>query len=62
MRIGVPRECPAGSIDTLELPDLALHFDTTASWLVFARDLVLVALLAVLSWPHVGPRRTLPVT
>jgi len=42
--------------------DLALHFDTTASWLVFARDLVLVALLAVLSWPHVGPRRTLPVT
>jgi hypothetical protein len=31
--------------------DLALRFDPTASWLVLARDLVLVALFAVLSWP-----------
>jgi hypothetical protein len=35
--------------------DLALRFDPTASWLVLARDLVLVALFAVLSWPS-GPR------
>jgi hypothetical protein len=31
--------------------DLALRFDPTASWLVLVRDLVLVALFAVLSWP-----------
>jgi len=31
--------------------DLALHFDATASWLVLARDLVLVALLGVLAAP-----------
>jgi hypothetical protein len=31
--------------------DLALHFDATASWLVLARDLVLVGLLAVLAAP-----------
>ena len=31
--------------------DLALHFDTAASWLVLARDLVLVALLVVLVEP-----------
>ena len=31
--------------------DLALHFDALASWVVLARDLVLVALLAVLVWP-----------
>jgi hypothetical protein len=30
---------------------LALQFDETASWLVLVRDLVLVALFAVLSWP-----------
>ena len=30
---------------------LALHFDALASWLVLARDLGLVALLAVLVWP-----------
>lgn len=30
---------------------LALDFDPTASWLVFARDIVLVGLLIVLSWP-----------
>jgi hypothetical protein len=36
--------------------DLALRFDTAASWLVLARDLVLVALFAVLSWPF-GPRQ-----
>ena len=36
--------------------DLALHFDPTASWLVLARDLVLVALLAVLSWPELRAR------
>ena len=31
--------------------DLALHFDTTASWLVLARDVVLLALLVVLVEP-----------
>ena len=31
--------------------DLALRFDPTASWLVLVRDLVLVSLFAVLSWP-----------
>ena len=31
--------------------DLALHFDPTASWLVLARDVVLVALLVVLVEP-----------
>jgi glycosyl transferase family 87 len=31
--------------------DLALRFDAAASWLVLARDLALVALLAVLVWP-----------
>ncbi|MFL6014860.1 MAG: hypothetical protein ACJ74P_11360 [Gaiellaceae bacterium] len=31
--------------------DLALHFDTAASWLVLARDVVLVALLVVLVEP-----------
>jgi uncharacterized membrane protein len=31
--------------------DLALAFDPLSSWLVFARDLVLVGLLAVLAWP-----------
>lgn len=31
--------------------DLALDFDAVASWLVLARDLVLVALLGVLAWP-----------
>ena len=36
--------------------DLALHFDAIASWLVLARDLVLVALLAVLSWPELRAR------
>jgi hypothetical protein len=36
---------------------LALDFDATASWLVFARDLVLVALLATLVWPTAGGRR-----
>ena len=30
---------------------LALHFDEVASWLVLVRDLVLLALLAVLVWP-----------
>jgi Glycosyltransferase family 87 len=38
--------------------DLALHFDTTASWLVLARDVVLVALLVVLVEPS-RSRRTL---
>jgi hypothetical protein len=32
--------------------DLALAFDPLSSWLVFARDLVLVGLLAVLAWPE----------
>ena len=31
--------------------NLALDFDVRASWLVLARDLVLVALFAVLAWP-----------
>jgi uncharacterized membrane protein len=31
--------------------DLALSFDEAASWLVLARDLVLLGLLAVLVWP-----------
>jgi len=35
--------------------NLALDFDVRASWLVLARDLVLVGLLAVLAWP--GARR-----
>jgi hypothetical protein len=34
--------------------ELALEFDTPASWLVLARDLVLLGVLAVLVWP--GPR------
>jgi hypothetical protein len=38
--------------------DLALHFDTAASWLVLARDVVLVALLVVLVEPA-RSRRTL---
>jgi hypothetical protein len=36
---------------------LALDFDATTSWLVLARDLVLVALLATLAWPERGGRR-----
>jgi Glycosyltransferase family 87 len=31
--------------------DLALEFDEPASWLVLARDLVLLALVGVLAWP-----------
>jgi hypothetical protein len=31
--------------------DLALEFDQAASWLVLARDLVLLAVCAVLAWP-----------
>ncbi len=38
--------------------DLALHFDTAASWLVLARDVVLVALVVVLVEPA-RSRRTL---
>jgi hypothetical protein len=33
----------------------ALHFDETASWTVLVRDMVLVALLAVLAWPRRRP-------
>ena len=36
--------------------NLALHFDATASWLVLARDLALVSVLAVLAWPDARPR------
>jgi hypothetical protein len=36
---------------------LALGFDELASWLVLARDLVLVALLAVLAWPELREAR-----
>jgi Glycosyltransferase family 87 len=36
--------------------DLALHFAATPSWLVFARDLALVALLAALTLPLLLPR------
>jgi hypothetical protein len=32
--------------------NLALDFDATVSWLVFARDLTLGALVAVLAWPE----------
>ena len=35
---------------------LALDFESTTSWLVFARDLVLVALLATLVWPERAAR------
>src|SRR5205085_7795847 len=37
---------------------LALHQDAIASWLVFARDLVLVALVLVLAIPRRGRART----
>ncbi len=37
--------------------DLVLHFRALPSWLVLARDLVLVALLAVLMLPSTRPRR-----
>jgi Glycosyltransferase family 87 len=37
---------------------LALHQDAIASWLVFARDLVLVALVLVLAMPRREPART----
>jgi hypothetical protein len=40
---------------------LANDLDPTASWLVFARDLVLVGLLAVLAWPERPRRRARPV-
>jgi hypothetical protein len=36
--------------------DLALRFDTTASWLVLARDVILVALFATLIFPTGGER------
>ncbi len=35
--------------------ELALAFDPLSSWLVFVRDLVLVALLLVLAWPESKP-------
>ena len=35
---------------------LALDFESTTSWLVLARDLVLVALLATLVWPERAAR------
>ena len=38
--------------------DLALRQDATASWLVFIRDLVLVALVAVLAIPRRERART----
>jgi len=38
--------------------DLALRFDPTASWLVLVRDLVLLALLAVLALPSLRRPRT----
>jgi len=41
--------------------DLVYQFDARASWLVFARDLVLVALLAVLAWPERSPRGREPL-
>jgi hypothetical protein len=37
--------------------DLALRQDATASWLVFVRDLVLIALVAVLAIPRREPAR-----
>jgi hypothetical protein len=41
---------------------LALGFDELASWLVLVRDLVLVALLAVLVWPERLKRTEAPAT
>ena len=35
--------------------DLSYSFDATASWLVFARDLALLTLLALLAWPERSP-------
>jgi hypothetical protein len=32
--------------------DYALRFDATVSWLVLARDILLLVLLAVLAWPE----------
>jgi Glycosyltransferase family 87 len=40
--------------------DLAQHLDATVSWLVLARDVVLVALAVLLAWP--APRRAAPST
>jgi hypothetical protein len=37
--------------------DLATHFDPTTSWLVFARDVLLLALAAVLAFPSTERRR-----
>lgn len=42
--------------------DLVYQFDARASWLVLARDLVLVALLAVLAWPERPVRDPEPET
>jgi uncharacterized membrane protein len=42
--------------------DFALSFDATLSWLVLARDLVLVALLALLVWPFREQARGSPRT
>jgi hypothetical protein len=36
---------------------LVNHFDTTASWLVLARDATLLALLAVVAWPTTARER-----
>jgi hypothetical protein len=41
---------------------LAYGLDPTASWFVFARDLVLVGLLAVLAWPRRAALRRASVT
>jgi hypothetical protein len=40
--------------------NLALEFEPRSSWLVFGRDLVLLALLAVLVWPTRAPGRAQP--
>src|SRR5205823_7780886 len=41
--------------------DLALRFDPFASWLVLARDVAMVALLALLLWPNRTGLRDSPV-
>jgi hypothetical protein len=44
--------------------DYALRFDATITWLVLARDLALIGLLAVLAWPALAelvPRSTRPL-
>jgi hypothetical protein len=38
--------------------ELALEFDEPSSWLVLARDLVLLGVVAILAWPQPGSPRS----